>query len=551
MPVTVTTASNTHVEEENEAVRLAQQIVQNKAKKEKLLALLVDVVLNFCQTLSGTPLYAYQKPLARRIIESLVLNDGAKLTALYSRQSGKTETIGCVVSGIAVLFPRLSQISDLTQLFPSLKKFHRGIKIGIFAPILDQAQTLFGRIKFMFTTKDAEKVLSDPDIAEEVRASNGAILAFSGGSIVECRSAAPTSNIESKTYHLLVIDESQDVDSNKIRKSISPMGAFTRATMVMAGTCNTVKSAFYEQITKNKHDKIRGEKGKDNNHFEYDYTTVQKYREEYRLYIQDEISAYGEDSDEFRMSYRLQWIFERGMFVSNEVLQTNVFAKTVEIGDWHKFRGWSIIAGLDFGKSQDSTILTLGVADWVQPISDATGQYIFYKACVLDWLELYGDDWNSQFYQIMDKLREYPSLCKMVADSTGVGAGLVDRFADALPNVQVDEFSFSLQSKSDGYKNLNMNISKKTIWLPAGPQTKKTREWKACVQQLTDLTKEYRGANMICAAPDNIRNAHDDYPDSLMMFAWAAKEPAVNSFEQTDFSLLSGSGGGGNWLIRG
>jgi hypothetical protein len=548
----MTTATPTILEMEEEAVRQIEQSLQIASRKQqqkvRLLTQLIDVIFAFCTAFSGVTLHEYQIPFARRLIESILINDGAKITALYARQSGKTETIGFVVSGLAVLLPRLAQIELLTSVFPKLKYFEKGIWIGIFAPVLDQSSTLFRRIREKFNSRTALQMLEDPDIQEEVEASNGAILSLLSGSKVECRSAAPTSNIESKTYHLLIIDESQDVDSNKIRKSISPMGAYTRATMVMAGTPNTIKSAFYDQISKNKQDLINNPNGPQN-HFEYDYTTVEKYNPRYKDYINDEKAAYGEDSDEFRMSYRLQWIFERGMFISEDVLIRKVYNRMFERGEFVKFRGWSVIAGLDFGKSQDSTIATIGVADWRQPITDSTGLNYHYRCVVLDWLELYGDDWNTQYHQLIEFFNRYPTLTKMVADSTGVGAGLVDRFMNDMPQVEIEEFAFSLQSKSDGYKNLNMTISKDCLWMPYGEETKKTREFKTCVHQLTELTKVYKGQNMVCEAPDNVRGAHDDYPDSLMMFAWAAKEPAVNSFEQSDFSPYSS--GAGNWFLKG
>jgi hypothetical protein len=50
---------------------------------------LVEKMLIVTDTLSGHPLYPYQRTFAARIIESLIINDGATLTALFSRQSGK------------------------------------------------------------------------------------------------------------------------------------------------------------------------------------------------------------------------------------------------------------------------------------------------------------------------------------------------------------------------------------------------------------------------------------------------------------------------------
>src|SRR5882672_278465 len=59
---------------------------------------LVDKLMEICDKLSGHPLYVYQQPFARRLFESLIINDGATLTALFSRQSGKSETVANAIA---------------------------------------------------------------------------------------------------------------------------------------------------------------------------------------------------------------------------------------------------------------------------------------------------------------------------------------------------------------------------------------------------------------------------------------------------------------------
>ena len=54
---------------------------------------LVEKIMQFMELLVGHQLHPYQAPLARRIIESVLINDGEEVTALASRQSGKSETI--------------------------------------------------------------------------------------------------------------------------------------------------------------------------------------------------------------------------------------------------------------------------------------------------------------------------------------------------------------------------------------------------------------------------------------------------------------------------
>src|ERR1017187_5876003 len=76
----------------------------------------------------------YQEPFVRRLFESLIISDGARITALFSRQSGKTEAVADVVVTAMIMLPLLARA------YPAmLGKFKQGIKVGVFAPVEDQA----------------------------------------------------------------------------------------------------------------------------------------------------------------------------------------------------------------------------------------------------------------------------------------------------------------------------------------------------------------------------------------------------------------------------
>jgi hypothetical protein len=98
---------------------------------------ITDKILKFMVVLVGHDLHPYQKPLARRIIESVIINDGEEITALASRQSGKTETVSDTLSTLMVLLPLLAKI------YPDLLgRFKDGLWVGMFAPTESQAETL-------------------------------------------------------------------------------------------------------------------------------------------------------------------------------------------------------------------------------------------------------------------------------------------------------------------------------------------------------------------------------------------------------------------------
>jgi hypothetical protein len=118
---------------------------------------LVEKIMGFMKVLVGHELHAYQQPLARRLIESVIINDGEEITALASRQSGKSETIANTVATLMVILPRLA------KMYPELMgKFGDGIMVGMFAPVQSQVETLYSRTVSRLTSESALDVLGDP-----------------------------------------------------------------------------------------------------------------------------------------------------------------------------------------------------------------------------------------------------------------------------------------------------------------------------------------------------------------------------------------------------
>jgi hypothetical protein len=49
---------------------------------------LIDKAVNFCELYSGVLYFPYQELFARRLVRSILNNDGEEITALFARQSG-------------------------------------------------------------------------------------------------------------------------------------------------------------------------------------------------------------------------------------------------------------------------------------------------------------------------------------------------------------------------------------------------------------------------------------------------------------------------------
>src|SRR5687767_5456472 len=182
---------------------------------------LLDKIIIFMHEMVGHELFPYQIEFARRLIESVIINDGEEVTALFSRQSGKTEVVADVVATLMVLLPRLA------LMFPELLgKFKNGFWIGFFAPTDDQVDTVFQRTVDRLSSERATEMLLDPEIDDLAEGKGKVVKLKKSGSFCRMQTAHPRAKIESKSYHLLVVDEAQDTDDYVVRKSIHPMGAF-------------------------------------------------------------------------------------------------------------------------------------------------------------------------------------------------------------------------------------------------------------------------------------------------------------------------------------
>lgn len=463
---------------------------------------LVLKIIKFGEVLCQINLFPYQRQLAHRVIESLVIGDGEEITALQSRQSGKTEVLSLVISSCMVLLPILAK---LPQYEPWLGKFAKGFKVGVFAPTDEQSETLHSRVVTYLTTDHATELLLDPEINEAVVAKGRLIKLRRSGSFCRRQTANPRAKIESKTYQLVCLDEAQEADDFTVSKSIHPMLAFDNGTIVKTGTPNRVKGNFYRAIKLNKRRQTK--RGARQNHFEFDWRHCARYNENYRKFIRKEMVRIGQDSDEFQLSYELKWLLDRGMFVTDMLMDALGDKKMEIVPSWFDS---PVVVGIDPAKSVDSTVVTVVWVNW-----DRHDEFGYFEHRVLNWLELTGENWEEQYFQIIDFLKPY-RVWAIAVDGTGVGDVVADRLQRLMPHVQVVPKISSEKEQSVRWKHLNELMGRRLIAWPAHAKTRRLKKWQRFYTQMTDAEKVYRGPNMVVAAPDET-DAHDDYPDSLAL----------------------------------
>lgn len=478
------------------------------------MVVLADALVKMGEKMLGVELYSYQRGPAYRIIYSLLSGDGAEITMLFSRQSGKSEVVSFAVNVLAIFLPFLG------KQFKELSHFSNGVKIGLFAPQLDQVETVYGRCVDRLLADSTQVFLSDPDIAD--RPLSQVNYKLKSGSFVKAQSGAKQSKIESKTYNIVFIDESQDMDTTKVRKSILPMTASTYGTIVRLGTPNGQKGDFFETIKRNKaHDKRLSKKERETLqlHYEYDYKAViaakrVQYERDgkpwhlmYEKSVNRDLKSMGANSDEFRMSYKLDWLFDIGMFITEEELETHLYDRRMVFPDVE--RGDFIVAGLDIASARASTVLTYGKVD--KPAKDL---FAYPEKLLMGWYELDGD--YERQYSILERLLIDMKVKVLFADYTGVGRGLTDRLIHNLGDfIHIQPYTFTPVSKSDMWKSLDEDIKNNRIKIPAHENVYIKPEFKAFEEQFLHLQKYWKGKFMVCEKTTGYK---DDYPDSFGLF---------------------------------
>lgn len=510
---------------------------------------LVDKMMLFAEKMSGLPLHPYQKEFQRRVFESALMNDGEEITALFARQSGKTEAMAATANALLVLMPVLAEV------FPKqLGQYKRGFRIGLFAPTGEQAFTTHQRMDMRLSSESADELLTDDEIDAKKSYSGGLLqiigpmMAFPSGKVApayrsycKVQSAAKQTKIESKTYDLIIVEEAQDVDTLKVQKSIHPMLASTNGTIVKIGTATSFISDFYRAIQQNRR---RTASSKIRNHFEYDYRVVQKFNPAYKAFIRKEKERLGEHSDAFRMAYCLEWLIEKGMALTPQMFEE--YMKDVSLKYEYVGNGHSIYAaGLDLAKKEDSTVLTIMrlTLDTLATEDDRDSGKEPYVKEIVNWLEMTGDNWETQFHTVLSFVMTY-QVRVLAVDTTGPGDPIAERLAIALEDTDctIVEVPFSTRSKHEMAVLFYDELRKRRIRVPAHATVRKTKRYSRFLEQFYSCEKTYRGNFMQLEHTDQ-KGAQDDYVDSLLLACYGVEKQVMPKITQGDNPFFRGGRG--------
>ena len=458
-------------------------------------------------------LYDYQKEVSNAIIRSVLENKGETVVIEFSRQSGKTEVV-CITVSFLQLF-----IQELLLKFKgeNIPEFN----VGVFAPQKEQSKTDFDRIKQILRNE-----LLTKDFLISFSEANGNTVRLSNQNTIYCFSASLGSHTESKTMNVIILEEAQGIETEKIENTIEPMGANTNATIIYIGTAGYKKCKFLEKVegasqkyivdfrrvVKEKLERYR-QTGyeKELNYFHFLQTVLVgrgiKIETPEEL-INLDLSLV--DNDAFKTQYALQWMLEKGQYITSERLM--LLQGNYEI--IKSSRDLEVFVGVDFGKMHDSTVVTVG---------DTSGR-------ILCWKEMVGEDYETQFLAILNFLSNFKvkSICY---DSTANQDMMGDRFKRTMRNMDVRVTGVNFASlKSELFKN--MDFMMRPVYGPTGDKVNdaflkfpKTDcpEKERFVKQFLDLQKEVNDKGVWkCNAPEGT-DYFDDYCSSAALYIWNFK----------------------------
>lgn len=466
----------------------------------------------FARRLIGIDLYPYQLEAADAIVDSVLHRRGRTFVLIFSRQSGKDETLANVF------------------LFLMCRFYEIGCEIVCAQPTFKpQTVTAMERLR-----------KRGYNLGRRLQRTAGYIMRL-GQARVSYFSAEPTaSQLGATAERLLVMNEAQDIEPAIYDKRFSPMAAAGYATKVFSGTSwtsNTLlsreKRACLEQ------EKIDGVKRV----FLVDADHVGRFNPLYKLHVRDELLKHGRNHPFIRTQYYCEEIdAQAGMF--------NAGRLALMIGDQpaqdQPVSGTLYAFLLDVA-GQDEAIMNGLDAPLINPGRDAVSLSIAsVDLSSLEFLQVptyrivNRQQWVGQNHvTIFGKLKAMAEAWTpqwIVIDATGVGEGLWAMLDKAFP-LRVIPVKFTQQTKSEvGWKLIS--IIETGRLRDCTPSDKVRAQYAGCQSEiLPGPAKTLRWG-----VPEGSRDVdgdllHDDY---VLADALVSQLDGLDWYANTEFSAIDG-----------
>lgn len=454
-----------------------KMLAENNALEEKRVTAFFEKLfenrVDFVKNMFRIKLRKYQMGFFDAIVGLPFQKKADSISGLFTRQTGKNETIGCAIATLLLLFD--------------------GIQIGIFAPTEKQAKSIgLERVRMRLT--------SNPVISKLIERDKDDFIMLWNGSSVRAFTANKTSQIEGFTLNIAFLDESQDISNHIVAHDIMPMLAGVNGSSVKIGTTGK-KGHFFKTCRRNANRK--------NKHFEFDWRAVAKEVPSYREFVDAMLEELGgEESDDFQSQFCNQWLLDGTAFTTEARL--HALRDSSYIPETAPLPGATYVAGLDLAKDGDRTVLT------VMRLTCIDRMNFWY---VVQWYDWFGDNYVLQLKEVLEHCRYWG------ISIIGVDATKEDTFAEFLAEggLNVEPYKLAVGRKSDIYKSFKYMILGARIVIPMiGIENAKHR--KRFEHETEDLEVEWMpGSVMKVHHPDG-EGYHDDYPDSMAMGIFASRD---------------------------
>lgn len=383
----------------------------------------------FARAFGKIRLRSYQTEVIRAVARSVLLRQGLTFVVMFPRQSGKNEVQAQLEAYLLTCLQDCE--AEIVKISPTWKP---------------QSLNAMRRL---------QRVLERNDLLRGGWVKENGYIYRIGRARIFFLSGEPHSNIVGATASaLLEVDEAQDVAIEKFDKEIAPMAASTNATRVLWGTAWTSQTLLARELRlarqAQQQDGIRRV-------FIAGADQVAAEAPAYARFVAEQAARLGRQHPLIRSQYYSEEIDGQGglfpaqrrarMIGSHRLLDRpqsgEIYAFLLDVAGADETASASLESETLRNPARDATALTI-VALERGASADPLGRAPVYR-CVQR--RLWVGVRHSDLYLELRDLAEAWRPWRVVADATGVGAGLVDFLSRALPG-RVIPFTFTAASKS-------------------------------------------------------------------------------------------------------
>ena len=453
----------------------------------------------------GFELRPYQRQFSDRIIKAVLRANNEEIAALMSRQVGKTETLADTVLTLFLFF--------LNVPIP--------FRVGWFAPAQSQS-TLIARKRVTERQRDAKELFDDLGVhvvrgyGQKRVGRTSPLLIFRNDELdieghVRSMSANPMSNIKGETLDLVILEEAQEIDKDKMMTDIYPMTS-KGSPVVLVGTpipsLVAMNDYFIETVTKNPRNAYL---------MTVDWRRVCAYDENYP----EELKAYENGTDVYRGfldSYRHHIEAEKKR-LTDEAFQSQYELKW--FAGVHKLITWDEILDLEQDYTSDKERLRFWGLDTAKIADSTVGTVLeryLGKYHIVGLFERQGTDYPTQAIEFIEWLKKFQPLRYGFIDSTGGGEAFIDLIRKDLFKLSYyDPFNFSARADVNRmFQTFCMDLRHQKIHYSKENVDK--RLLNSLMEQLSTVNRVYHGHYLWL---ESTGKEHDDYIHSLALAHYA------------------------------